>query len=250
MGQDGQPPEPEQRPGVGGSASQAGIEIPGPLVAQLRTPRSAGVAGIIFAVLMVVSVLLIQEPGANLSDAAVTAWFQKTASSSLPIVGMYLIPLAGIAFLWFIAVIRSRIGQQEDRFFGTVFLATGIIFTALLFAGAAVAGSLMAGARFFGWVNPPGPEVIRTVRMMSYVFIYVYAAKMAGAFVIVCNTIVLRTKIFSRWVAVLGYVIGLFLLFNVGLSAYAPLATLFPAWVTFLSVYMLFTSGKPGRRPR
>jgi hypothetical protein len=37
-------------------------------------------------------------------------------------IGLNLIPFAGIAFLWFIGVIRDRIGAHEDRFFATVLL--------------------------------------------------------------------------------------------------------------------------------
>lgn len=33
---------------------------------------------------------------------------------------------AGIAFLWFIGVIRDRSGAHEDRFFATVFLGSGL----------------------------------------------------------------------------------------------------------------------------
>ena len=42
-------------------------------------------------------------------------------------------PFAGIAFLWFIGVIRDRIGQHEDRFFATVLLGSGLLFVAMLF---------------------------------------------------------------------------------------------------------------------
>ena len=41
---------------------------------------------------------------------------------------MNLIPFAGIAFLWFIGVLRDRLGEQEDRFFATVFFGSGLLF--------------------------------------------------------------------------------------------------------------------------
>jgi hypothetical protein len=43
------------------------------------------------------------------------------------LVGLYLAPFAGIAFLWFIAAIRSQLGEREDRFFATVFLGSGLL---------------------------------------------------------------------------------------------------------------------------
>ena len=46
-------------------------------------------------------------------------------------------PFAGIAFLWFIGVLRNRVGALEDQFFSTVFLGSGLLFVASLFASAA-----------------------------------------------------------------------------------------------------------------
>ena len=47
--------------------------------------------------------------------------------------GLGLVPFAGIAFLWFIGVVRDLIGDAEDRFFATVFLGSGILFVAIVF---------------------------------------------------------------------------------------------------------------------
>lgn len=55
-------------------------------------------------------------------------------------------PFAGIAFLWFIGVIRDRLGDHEDRFFASVFLGSGLIFLATVFVAMAIAGALLAGA--------------------------------------------------------------------------------------------------------
>jgi hypothetical protein len=46
------------------------------------------------------------------------------------------VPFAGIAFLWFIGVVRERLGEIEDRLFSTVFLRSGLLFLAMLFGGA------------------------------------------------------------------------------------------------------------------
>ena len=59
------------------------------------------------------------------------------------ILALNLLPFAGIAFLWFIGVVRDRIGQGEDRFFATVFLGSGLLFIAMLFVTGAVAGGLV-----------------------------------------------------------------------------------------------------------
>lgn len=46
---------------------------------------------------------------------------------------MKLVPFAGIAFLWFIGVLRDRLGQLEDRFFATVLFGSGPLFLGTLF---------------------------------------------------------------------------------------------------------------------
>jgi hypothetical protein len=57
---------------------------------------------------------------------------------------LYLIPFAGIAFLWFIGVVREQLGEVEDRLFSTVFLGSGLLFLVLVFAHAVTASSMLA----------------------------------------------------------------------------------------------------------
>jgi hypothetical protein len=44
--------------------------------------------------------------------------------------------LSGIAFLWFMAVVRDRLGEREDRFFATVFFGSGLLFIGMTFVAA------------------------------------------------------------------------------------------------------------------
>ena len=80
----------------------------------VRTPRAAAVAGIIFSVLFTTSMVLIRL--ALPEDLRVTdfaAWLQgNTTTISL---ALTLVPFAGIAFLWFVGVVRSRLGSMEDH---------------------------------------------------------------------------------------------------------------------------------------
>ncbi len=74
------------------------------------------------------------------------------------VIALNLVPFAGIAFLWFIGVVRDRIGQREDRFFASVFLGSGLLFVAMLFAAAAFAGGLIAEAA--AGSAAPGPDTL------------------------------------------------------------------------------------------
>jgi hypothetical protein len=73
---------------------------------------------------------------------AESAWLE--ANSKKVSLALNLIPYAGIAFLWFIGVIRDRLEDLEDRLFATVFLGSGLLFLALTFGGAALAGGLLS----------------------------------------------------------------------------------------------------------
>jgi hypothetical protein len=100
----------------------------GPLQAgsQLRTPRAAAVAGIVFSVFLITALVLLRlsvpaHPGAP------GTWLTDSGRRTAVVIGLNLIPFAGIAFLWFIGVIRDRIGGREDRFFATVFFPAWIL---------------------------------------------------------------------------------------------------------------------------
>ena len=80
-----------------------------------RSGQAAGVAGLLFAALLVGSLLMFSRVPAPSAGQDLTEWFRDEASSTLSIICLYLIPFAGIAFLWFMAVLRDRAGSREDR---------------------------------------------------------------------------------------------------------------------------------------
>ena len=113
----------------------------GPLATRsaLRTPRAAAVAGIAFSVLLISSLALLRI-SVPADPAVPGAWLTNWERAAVA-TGLNLIPFAGIAFLWFIGVIRDRIGAHEDRFFATVFLGSGLLFVGMMFVAAAVAAA-------------------------------------------------------------------------------------------------------------
>jgi len=88
---------------------------------RLRTPRAAAVAGILFALLLGISIVLIRVSiPADPADGG--EWLKERANTVA--LALSLVPFAGLAFLWFIGVVRDRIGRLEDRFFSSVFFGT------------------------------------------------------------------------------------------------------------------------------
>lgn len=201
----------------------------------LTPPRAAAVAGILFSLLFTTSLALISITiPANPEDAG--AWL--AGGASIITLAVHLLPFAGIAFLWFIGVVRDRLGPLEDKFFATVFLGSGLLFLATLFASAAVAGGMlrMYASRPDLLIDSGLYALGRTV---SYEMMNVYTMRMAGVFMITTCTLSLRTGIFPRWLAHLGLVLALFLMLTVGVL-YS--AVVFPVWVLLISVYILLAN--------
>src|SRR3954469_20025458 len=88
--------------------------------AELKAPRAAGIAGLAFAVLFTLAfIALRQQPLVGATDAEILDWFAAGNAGFVVVAGLYLAPFSGIAFLWFVAVVRDRVGSREDRFLGT-----------------------------------------------------------------------------------------------------------------------------------
>ena len=199
----------------------------------LRTPRAASVAGILFSVLLITALVLLRV-SVPANPRVAGEWLSDSARRTAVVVALNLVPFAGIAFLWFVGVLRDRIGQREDRFFATVFLGSG-----LLFVAAAVGGGLIAEASS----GTPGAGTLALGRNVTGILLNVYAMRMAAVFTLTLVTIARRTAIVSRWLTIAGLVTAVLLLVGVGISAWVEL--IFPAWILVLSVDVL----RAGQRP-
>ena len=199
----------------------------------LRTPRSAAVAGIIFSVLLIATLVLLRV-SVPAHPAVPGSWLTDPRSRTAVAIALNLVPFAGIAFLWFVGVLRDRIGEREDRFFATVFLGSGLLFVGMLFVGAAIAGGIIAEASSSG---TPGPDTLALGRSVTGILLNIYAMRMAAVFTLTTVTIARRTEIVSRWLTVAGLVSALVLLVGVGISPWLEL--LFPVWILALSIDIL-----------
>jgi hypothetical protein len=204
--------------------------------ARLKAPRAGAVAGILFSILLIISVVLLRlsvpdtprDPG---------TWLGESAKSVDLALG--LLPFAGIAFLWFMGVLRDRMGIKEDRFLATVFLGSGLLFLAEVFTSSAVAGALiMAYEAIPGKLMDSATYTF--ARGLAYELTNVYTLRMAGVFMLSTCTIDLRIGIFPRWIALLGYVLAFFLLLSAGRWGWGPLV--FPTWTFMVSVYILLAN--------
>jgi hypothetical protein len=201
--------------------------------ARLRAPRAAAIAGILFSILLMTSFWLLRR-SVPADPLEAGAWLQTNANTVA--LALNLVPFAGIAFLWFIGVLRDRLGEREDRFFATVFLGSGLLFLAMLFMSAAMVGGLI-----IAYTADPsrliGSTTFTSARAMAYEIMNIYAIRMAGVFMIATSTLALRTGFIARWIAFLGFAVALLLLLS---SRYIEgILMVFPLWVLLISLYIL-----------
>jgi hypothetical protein len=201
--------------------------------ATLRTPKAAALAGIAFSVLLSIALFLLRL-SVPVDPNESGAWLATNATTVA--IALNLIPFSGIAFLWFMGVLRDRLGQNEDRFFATVFMGSGILLLAMVFSAAALAGAII-----IAYASKPeelvNSSAFHLARATAYNMMNIYAVKMAGMFMISTSTITLFTEIAPRWIAFVGFGLALMLLFASSFFVWAFFA--FPMWVLLMSIYIL-----------
>lgn len=211
-----------------------------------QPPRMVAISGIVFAALFIVSLVLIRlAVPADPNDPGV--WLTDPVLRKQVILSLNLVPFAGLAFLWFMAVMRNHIGLLEDRFFATVFLGSGLLFVAMLFAAVAVARGLLDN--FASGDSPmEQSEGYQIGRGMAYALMNTFGMRMAAVFMFVTSMIGLRTAVLPRWISFVGFGFGLVLL--LAITDFAWIVLLFPLWVLLVSTYILIVDVQSGRNDR
>ena len=204
--------------------------------ANLKTPKAAAIAGMLFSMLLIAAFWLLRTSiPADPQESG--AWVRGNPGSVA--LALNLLPFAGIAFLWFIGVLRDRLGQQEDRFFATVFFGSGLLFLAMLFTSAAIMGAILIAFA----MQPEeliGSATFHFARAAAYSLVNVYMIKMASVFMITTSTVAIYTGIAPRWLAILGLALALILLFGSFYISWSFLV--FPLWVFLVSASILSDS--------
>src|ERR1700730_3053217 len=156
------------------------------IYANLKTPKAAALAGIVFSLLMFTIFGLLRRsiPAGPLEPGT---WL--AADTKMIALALNLVPFAGVAFLWFLGVLRDRLGHREDRFFATVFFGSALLFLAMLFAAAPAVGAIMLVDSAVEPNELTNSATFRFARVFAYIMMNVYAIKMAGVFMISTSTV-------------------------------------------------------------
>ena len=150
--------------------------------------------------------------------------------------------------MWFLGVLRDRLGAKEDKFFATVFLGSGLMFLGMLFVAASAGEGLIIA-------YSAAPKALFDVstftfaRAFTYDIRHVYAFKMAAVFMVTTSTLAINTRVTARWIALVGYASAALILLGSGYLDWVLFV--FPCWVLLVSVYILISNMRgPARAAR
>lgn len=202
--------------------------------------RIAAASGLLFAALFVAALVLVHRaPGLGAPDAAYAAFYAGGGDLVLVTVGLYLVPLAGIAFLWHMTAMRALLDTltpAPSTMAHGLNLLAGLLFVAMVFAGTAAVGA-PALADYLGHAPVADPGTARVLTAVGYGLVFVFAVRGAGMFAITTTTLLRAAGVLSPPVTVLGYLLAAFLLLS---ASHNPAAALvFPAWVVLVAVSLL-----------
>src|ERR687889_897184 len=202
--------------------------------------RIAAISGVVFAALFVAALVLVHgAPTLGDPDAAYVAFYADGGDQLFVAVGLYLVPFAGIAFLWHMTAMRNVLDTlvpAPSAMAHGLNLLAGIIFVTLLFAGTAAVGAIAFGV-YFGHAPVEDPAAARALTGVGYGLVFVFAVRGAGMFAITTTTLLRTAKVLPTIPAVIAYLLAAFLLLAVTKNPAALLV--FPAWVLMISVFLL-----------
>jgi hypothetical protein len=208
---------------------------PNTIIVKLAGLRKAAlltcIVGALHAVLFIAAMLiLVSGPGVNASNDEIVAYYSDDSSLRWQLIaGLYLMPFAGIAFIWYIVALRAWAQgyvRRQNVLLSNVQLVSGIIYTTLFFAGAAAISVTASTAQFNDQIDP---ELARLFPQYGANLVLVFAMRMAAMFVLTTTNIMRASTTMPKWFAWVGYAVAIFLLLS---ASFNPLLIfVLPLWI-------------------
>ena len=207
-----------------------------PLRRRFVSVEAAAIAGIVCAAGWSLSLRgLLASPGIGAPDEEIVRFYADPYNGRAAMAWLQVLVFSTIAFLWFVGVVRGRLGDREPKLFGTVFLGASIMLAGLVFVGA----SLLAAPSVLVAVGhkAPGPDAASLTRAGAAVVLSVFAPRIATLVMFSTASLGRATGALPRWLVWLTYGIGVAELVNVTVAT--PTIYLVPAWIALVSVVLL-----------
>ena len=199
--------------------------------------ESAAIAGIVYALTAGASLLIINGVPKGLDESEWNAWTSDSANLQSLYIALILATLSAVAFLWFVAVIRRRIGEREDKFFATVFFGSAVVYVSLWLVAASVVGSPAVLDSLTG-ASLSWDSYLLIEAVVGSLLVYAIP-RVQAVFVASTSVMYLRTGVLPKWLGYLGILlaVAMFILPII----WAPIGLGMPAFVLVSSIVVLLT---------
>jgi hypothetical protein len=144
--------------------------------------------------------------------------------------------VGGLTFLWFLTRLRSvlRAAEGGTGALSNLVFGAGVVFTALWMTSAATFASVAYAVRVRD-ASVSDADFVRVLPQMAWLILLV-GAGFAGLFlVLIASAVIFRTGVLPRWLAWLGIVVAIVLLFDVIYVNIVP----FLVWVLAAAIVLL-----------
>jgi Domain of unknown function (DUF4386) len=214
--------------------------------------RWAALSGIAFVVLMLTGAALVTDiPKADASAQEIASYLTDSGNHTRNIIGAYLWVLGGLAFLGFVAGLRTvlRRAEGDAGILSNVVFGAGVVFTAV-WSASAVALASVAYAVEFSDAPVSNPDLVRVLPSLGALLLLLGGGFAGILLLLATSTLIFRTGVLPRWLAWFGILVAIALIFDVTYGNIVPLL----AWVVGASIVLLrrqdetATAAAPGRQ--
>ncbi|MEX2225686.1 MAG: DUF4386 family protein [Dehalococcoidia bacterium] len=199
--------------------------------------KLGGIAGIVFAVLLVAAAITTGEPpGGTDSDAEIVAWYEDSGNQWQQLISAYLFSGAALTLMLFTGLgllPLLRAARRDAATYTSLTLGAAVMTAVALFAGGIGIAAVGASALFDD--DPVDPGVARFLDGIGYGSLLIWGGLSAALLIAVVSAAVLRERILPVWFGWLGVLAAIVLLFAV---IFVPMLAL-PVWALVAGVLML-----------
>jgi hypothetical protein len=199
--------------------------------------RWAPLGGIIFVVLMVVGTAFVADvPDPDAPQQQLATYLADSSNHTRNIMGAYMWVLGALAFLWFVTRLRSVLRGAEGGTgaLSNLVFGAGVVYSALMIASGVVFAAVAYAVELRG-ATVSDPDFVKVLPQMAWM-ILLLGAGFAGLLLVLATSILsFQTGVLPRWLAWLGIVAAIALLFDVLYVNIVPLLI----WVLAASIVLL-----------
>jgi Domain of unknown function (DUF4386) len=197
----------------------------------------APIAGIIFVALMFVGTFFVTDvPDADAPEQEIADYLADSDNHTSNIIGAYIWAVGGLAFLCFLTRLRSVLREAEGGpgSLSNLALGAGVVYVAV-WGVSAMTFAAVAYAVELGDAPVSDPDLVRVLPQMAWLILLLPGGFAGILLILAASVVIFQTGVLPRWLAWLGILMAILLVFDVIYINIVP----FLVWILAASIVLL-----------